>query len=193
MALTTEQQRQARQFVVDMRCKKPIIVIDAYYDADGNALCPAATGFTHHVNPWGDIEPCPIIQFAKESIHDDRPLDEVFNESNFLKDFRRTAAQHTRGCVVLERPDLIEALAERHQAKDSTARKTALAELRATKPNPSQYTPEMEAIPEKSWAYRFAKKFAYHDYGVYSKYFEEENWIDPRKVEPPKSELVQIS
>ena len=110
-----------------MRCKKPIIVIDAYYDADGKALCPAATGFTHHINPWGDIEPCPIIQFAKESIHDERPLDQVFNESDFLKDFRKTAAEHTRGCIVLERPDLIEALADRHGAKDSTARKTALA------------------------------------------------------------------
>jgi MoaA/NifB/PqqE/SkfB family radical SAM enzyme len=193
LALTTEQQREARQFVVDMRCKKPIIVIDAYYDADGNALCPAATGFTHHINPWGDIEPCPIIQFAKESIHDERPLDQVFNESDFLKDFRRTAAQHTRGCIVLERPDLIEALADRHGAKDSTARKTALAELRATQPNPSQYTPELKPIPEKSWAYRLAKKFAYHDYGVYDEHFEEENWIDPREAEPPKSELVQIS
>ena len=194
LALTTEQQRQARQFVVDMRCKKPIIVIDAYYDADGKALCPAATGFTHHINPWGDIEPCPIIQFAKESIHDERPLDQVFNESEFLKDFRRTAAQHTRGCIVLERPDLIEALADRHGAKDSTARKTALAELRATQPNPSQYTPELPPIPEKSWAYRLAKKFAYHDYGVYGEHFEAENWIDPRTVDPPKSEeLVQIS
>ena len=106
-------------------------MVDAYYDADGNALCPAATGFTHHVNPWGDIEPCPIIQFAKESIHDERPLDQVFNESEFLRDFRKTAAENTRGCIVLERPDLIEALADRHGAKDSTARKTALAELRA--------------------------------------------------------------
>jgi len=84
LALTPEQQRKARQFVVDMRCKKP----------------------------WGDIEPCPIIQFAKDSIHDERPLEEVFNESDFLKDFRRTAAQHTRGCIVLERPDLIEDLAK---------------------------------------------------------------------------------
>ena len=25
-----------------------------------------ATGISHHISPWGDIEPCPIIQFAKE-------------------------------------------------------------------------------------------------------------------------------
>ena len=169
-------------------------MIDAYYDADGKALCPAATGFTHHINPWGDIEPCPIIQFAKESIHDERPLDQVFNESAFLTDFRKTAAEHTRGCIVLERPDLIEALADRHGAKDSTARKTALAELRATQPNPSQYSPDLEPIPEKSWAYRLAKKIAYHDYGVYDKHFDQANWQDPREAEPPTSEpeLIQL-
>jgi len=113
LALTPAQQRKAREFVVNMRCKKPIIIIDAYYDADGNALCPAATGFTHHISPWGDIEPCPIIQFAKESIHDERPLDVVFNESEYLRDFRKTAAEHTRGCIALERPDLIQKLVDR--------------------------------------------------------------------------------
>ncbi len=195
LALTPEQQRVARQFVVDMRCKKPIIFIDAYYDADGHALCPAATGFTHHINPWGDVEPCPIIQFAKESIHDERPLDQVFNESDYLRDFRKTAAEHTRGCIVLERPDLIESLADRHGAKDSTARKKALEELRAASAHSSQYAPGMEPIPEKSWAYRLAKKFAYHDYGVYDEHFKAENWIDPddNPREPEDSELVQLS
>ena len=193
LALTPEQQRKARQFVVDMRCKKPIIIIDAYYDADGAALCPAATGFTHHINPWGDIEPCPIIQFAKDSIHDERPLEEVFNESDFLKDFRRTAAQHTRGCIVLERPDLNEDLANRHGAKDATARKTAFAELKAAQPHPSQYAPESKPIPERSWAYRLAKKIAYHDYGVYDKHFSADQWQDPKDVDPPKNCLLYTS
>ena len=194
LALTPQQQRTARQFVVDMRCTKPIIFIDAYYDADGHALCPAATGFTHHINPWGDVEPCPIIQFAKESIHDERPLDQVFNESDYLRDFRKTAAEHTRGCIVLERPDLIEALADRHGAKDSTARKKALEELRAASAHSSQYAPASEPIPEKSWVYRLAKKFAYHDYGVYDEHFNAENWIDPddNPREPQDSELVQL-
>ncbi|MDB4413203.1 radical SAM protein [Pirellulaceae bacterium] len=184
LALTPEQQRKARQFVVDMRCKKPIFIIDAYYDADGKALCPAATGFTHHINPWGDIEPCPIVQFAKESIHEDRSLKETFNESAFLRDFRETAASSTRGCIVLERPDLIAELAERHGAKDSTARGTYMDEVNAMIPRRSQYHPDMDPIPEKSWAYKFAKKFAFHEYGVYKKNFEDgRNWIDPDTVE----------
>ena len=192
LALSPSQQREARQFVVDMRCKKPILFIDAYYDANGQALCPAATGFTHHINPWGDIEPCPIIQFAKESIHDERPLDEVFNESAFLKDFRETAASHTRGCIALERPDLIEDLVERHGAKDATARNTAVTELKNARVHPSQYSPEMEPIPEKSWAYRWAKKFAYHDYGAYTAHFKEENWQDPKTSTRTNEKLYQL-
>ena len=83
MALSTDQQRQIRQFVVDTRAKKPIAFIDAYYDHDGQALCPAATGISHHISPYGDIEPCPIIQFAKESIDDERGLKAAFIESAF--------------------------------------------------------------------------------------------------------------
>ncbi|MBP89542.1 MAG: radical SAM protein [Planctomycetaceae bacterium] len=180
LALTQDQQKRARQFVVDMRVKKPIIFIDAYYDADGEALCPMATGFTHHISPWGDIEPCPVIQFSKDSIHDERPLREVFNDSEFLRDFREAAATHTRGCIALERPDVMKELVEKHTAKDSTARHTAMDELDRMTTRPSQYNPGSE-IPEKSWAYRIAKKMAFHEYGVYTKNFDADNWKETRE------------
>jgi MoaA/NifB/PqqE/SkfB family radical SAM enzyme len=183
LALTPEQQIEVRKFVVNMRAKKPIIIIDAYYDGEGQALCPAATGFTHHISPWGDIEPCPVIQFAKDSIYDERPLKTVFQESAFLRDFREMAAQHTRGCVVLERPDLLLQLAEKHGAKDTTARGTSFQELAALEHRPSQYNPDAE-IPEKSWAYRLAKYFFFNDYGTYGKHFNAENWQDPRPKTP---------
>src|ERR1700730_8277011 len=63
LCLTPEQQLRARQFVVEMRAKKPIVIIDAYFDGEGKALCPAATGITHHINPWGAIEPSPLGPF----------------------------------------------------------------------------------------------------------------------------------
>jgi MoaA/NifB/PqqE/SkfB family radical SAM enzyme len=167
LALTPAQQLRARRFVVEMRAKKPIGIIDAYYDDRGQALCPAATGFTHHISPWGDIEPCPIVQFAKESIHDQRPLKEAFQQSAFLRDFRELAASSTRGCIVLERPDLLEQLVQKHQARDTTARSAALAELKAMQPRPSQYN-RGEEIPEKNWFYRFAKKHWFNDFGAYA-------------------------
>src|SRR5262245_58838827 len=116
LCLTAEQQLRARRFVVEMRAKKPIIIVDAYFDGEGRALCPAATGITHHINPWGDIEPCPIVQFTTESIHpsaaDPRPLRDKFLHSAFLREFRELAQQTTRGCIVLERPDLLRQLVE---------------------------------------------------------------------------------
>ena len=169
LALTPEQQLRIRKFVVNMRASKPIGIIDAYYDHDGQALCPAATGISHHINPWGDIEPCPIVQFSKESIHDrSRTLKEKFVQSEFLKDFRDLAATNTRGCIVLERPDLLEDLVKKHDAKDVTARKTALPELQAMKPRPSQYN-LMEQVPEKSLAYKIAKKYWFNDFGTYAR------------------------
>jgi len=166
LALSREDQNRLRQFVVDMRATKPIIVVDAYYDQAGEALCPAATGITHHINPWGGIEPCPIVQFVTDSIHDEsKTLHQKFN-SPFLQDFRELARDTTRGCIVLERPDLLKDLVEKHSADDGTARQTALSELKAMQVRPSQYNPE-DAIPERSWAYRIGKWLFYNSFGVY--------------------------
>src|SRR5262249_15514077 len=149
-------------------------------------------GFTHHINPWGDIEPCPIVQFTRESIlrgqrpevggqrsevggqrsevggqkSDARSLREKFVESELLRDFRTLAQETTRRCSVLERPDLLKELVERAGARDSTVRGTALNELERMHPRPSQYNPDHE-IPEKSWLYRIAKRFWFNDFGAY--------------------------
>jgi len=178
LALSSEEQRRVRQFVVDTRATKPIIVIDAYHDDAGNALCPAATGFTHHVGPWGDIEPCPVIQLATDSIHDDKPLAKTMNESSFLRDFRELTAQHTRGCVIMERPDLLVELAEKHNARDTTVRTEVIEELKKVTPRRSQFQPGDE-IPERSLVYRWAKKYAFNDFGTYSKHFDVSRYEDP--------------
>jgi hypothetical protein len=169
LCLTPEQQLSIRRFVVEMRAKKPIAVIDAYFDGEGQALCPAATGISHHINPWGGVEPCPIIQFATDNIHDEsKSLREKF-ASDFLTDFRKVASKTTRGCIVLERPDLLEELVVLHGAKDVTARQTALAELQKMEVRTSQFNPETQ-IPEKSWAYRLVKRFFFNDFGAYNGY-----------------------
>lgn len=181
LALDSDQQRRVRQFVVDTRATKPIVVIDAYHDDAGNALCPAATGFTHHVGPWGDIEPCPVIQLATDSIHDSKSLKDTFNGSGFLQDFRELVAQNTRGCVIMERPDLLVELAEKHSARDTTVRGKVMEELRQVSPRRSQYQPGDE-IPERSFAYRWAKKYAFNDFGTYSKHFDVSKYRDPDAV-----------
>lgn len=166
LALSPDQITRVRKFVVAQRSKAPIAIVDAYYDHNGKALCPMATGISHHIGPTGGIEPCPIIQFATDTVRTDRDLYDVFTQSAFLKDFRETAAKHTRGCIVLERPDLVKELVQRHNAPDTTIRQTALAEVSAMTSRTSQWREE-EEIPEKHWMYKIAKRFFYHDFGVY--------------------------
>ena len=84
-----------------------------------------------------------------------------------MKDFRETAASNTRGCIVLERPDLVKELAEKHGAEDTTIRKSAIAELEAMTPRNSQWLPTGEEIPEKHPVYRWAKRIWLNDFGVY--------------------------
>jgi MoaA/NifB/PqqE/SkfB family radical SAM enzyme len=167
LALTPEQVLNIRRFVVKMRSKLPLAIVDAYWDDKGQALCPMATGVSHHISPYGDIEPCPIIQFATESIHDHDSIFEAMTQSSFLKDFRESSAQVTRGCVVLERPDLVKEIAERHGARDTTQRKTAIAELESLESRNSQHNPEAQ-VPEQHWMYRFAKKHYFFGFGAYT-------------------------
>src|SRR5688572_30105953 len=166
LALRPDQLVRVRKFIVEMRAKSPIAIVDAYYGHDGKALCPMVTGVSHHVSPKGDIEPCPIIQFATENIHDSRGVFETMRSSQFLKDFRELSGKATRGCVVLERPDLVKELVVKHGARDTTMRGTAMAELDAMTPRFSQWLPG-EEIPEKHWMYRLAKKHWFSDFGAY--------------------------
>jgi MoaA/NifB/PqqE/SkfB family radical SAM enzyme len=166
LALRPDQLVRIRKFVVEMRSTVPIAIIDAYYGHDGKALCPMVTGVSHHVSPKGDIEPCPIIQFATENIRDKRGVFETMRDSAFLKDFRELSGQATRGCVVLERPDLVKELVLKHGARDTTMRGTAMAELDAMTPRFSQWLPG-EEVPEKHWMYRLAKKHWFGDFGAY--------------------------
>ena len=76
-------------------------------------------------------------------------------------------AKTTRGCIVLERPDLVKQLAEKHGARDTTQRGTAVPELDALAPRNSQHDPGYE-IPEKNWMYRFAKKHWFFGFGAYT-------------------------
>ena len=157
-----------RRFVVRIRNEKPIAFIDAYWDDKGQALCPAAIGISHHISPWGDIEPCPIIQFANESIRDnDGDIFKTMTQSTLLEDFRKTAASATRGCIVLERPDLLEQVVTRNGTRDTTARGTAMAELQTMESRSSQHQPGFE-VPEKHWLYRFAKKHWFFGFGAYT-------------------------
>ncbi len=167
LALDADQLVSLREFVVEMRCRKPIVIVDTYYDALGQAVCPAVEGLSYHVNPTGDVEPCPPIQFARENIHTGDDVVDLIEGSAFLREFREFAATQTRGCVLLEQPDRLREFMRAQGAHDATGRQTGYDELARMTPGPSQYLPGRE-IPEKHWAYRFAKKHWFFGFGAYA-------------------------
>jgi len=165
LALRPDQLVRVREFVTAQRARKPIAIVDAYYDGEGKALCPMAAGITHHVGPSGFVEPCPIIQLAVDDVRGGS-FYETVTQSAFLRDMREAAAAHSRGCVMLENPRLVLEIAERHGARDTTQRGTAREELLAATPRSSQDLPGRE-VPEKHWMYRLAKRRWFNDFGVY--------------------------
>ena len=67
----------------------------------------------------------------------------------------------------MERPDLVKGLVEKHGARDTTVRQSAMAELEAMAPRFSQWLPG-EEVPEQHWMYRLAKKYWFNDFGAYA-------------------------
>ncbi len=168
LALGQDDLLRVRRFAMHVRNTKPLGVVDAYWDDKGMALCPAAVGISHHISPWGDVEPCPVIQFAKDNIRDNgSDIYATITGSRFLEEFRRMTTRETRGCIILERPDLLKQFAESTGAHDTTARQTAFAELEAMASRCSQHILGAE-LPEENWLYRFTKKYWFFGFGAYS-------------------------
>jgi MoaA/NifB/PqqE/SkfB family radical SAM enzyme len=166
LALNAAEILRLRRFLVDIRPKLPIIVVDAYWDHEGRALCPAATGISHHIGPKGDIEPCPPIQFALDSVRKNGAVASTIENSEFLRAFRRFSSGTTRGCVLLEAPDKLAQFIDEWDARDSSGRGTGRSEIAAMRKLPGHDMAD-EAIPEKHWAYRFAKKRWFFGFGAY--------------------------
>lgn len=166
-ALSEEQVLKLREFLVDQRRDSPIMIIETYWDADGKALCPGAMGMSHHIGPSGAVEFCPPLQLAKEFINDEGSnLESIFNNSAFLAYLREEIPKISRGCILLENPELLKKIAIEQGAIDSNIKQRFMDELGNMRPLPGHDIPGKE-IPEKSRLYRFIKKRYFFGFGAY--------------------------
>ncbi len=154
--LSRERLLWMRRRLLELRRRHPILIIDSYWTADGEAFCPAALGLGYHINPQGGIEICPALSFAKETVRDNGgDLFRTINESQFLRGFTQFVKARTKGCVILEQPQQLHDYIQSCGARDYSTR-DAFAELRALTPRHSHDLPG-EEIPEDYWFYRFLK------------------------------------
>lgn len=153
-----------RRFLVDGRTRFPMVLIDSYWRADGEPFCPAADGLSHHINASGYIEPCPVIQIAAEKIGSHK-VEDIYENSVFLRDFRKEINLKTKGCVLMEDPSWVKSFAGKHHAVNSSNRTEFLDDLAAAPPVTSHGS--CPVIPEKNLIYRIAKKTAFFGMGAY--------------------------
>ena len=166
-ALSKEQIRSFRIFLNEQRVDAPLFIIDTYWDDKGRAMCPAATGMSHHISPAGAVEFCPPLQMAKEFINADASnLVEIFHNSEFLASLRKMTAETSRGCILLENPQKMLQFLQEWNAIDSTSRGTVAEEYAAMRVV-AGHDMQGEEIEEKSKIYRMLKKRYFFGFGAY--------------------------
>jgi MoaA/NifB/PqqE/SkfB family radical SAM enzyme len=166
-ALDREQIAALRRFIVEQRRDAPLFIVETYWDESGKALCPGATGLSHHISPSGAVEFCPPLQMAVESINDTGSnLTGIMERSEFLAGLRRLTAEKSRGCILLDDPHGLVEFLEAHGAIDTTARGTVMEELRAMTPMADHDMTGGE-IAEQNPFFRLLKKRWFFGFGAY--------------------------
>lgn len=166
-ALSRGQVLDFRRFIVRQRRNSPLFIIETYWDAEGRALCPGATGMSHHISPSGALEFCPPLQMACDWLNKDSSnLVPLFEQSAFLAGFRELAASASRGCILLEDPDRMAAFLQEQGATDTTSRQTVLEEYRRMTPL-AGHNLAGDEIPEENVFYRWVKKHYFFGFGAY--------------------------
>ena len=165
-ALTKEQIRGLRQFLVEQRKNAPLVLIDTYWDDKGNAICPGATGMSHHIAPSGAVEFCPPLQMAKDFLNEQSTNLAEASDSEFLRGLREYVAGTTRGCILMNHPQELLDYLQKEKVVDTTSRQTVAAEF-AKMPCVATHDMEDAPIPEQNPLYRFLKKKYFFGFGAY--------------------------
>ena len=165
-ALDHDRVLELRRFIVEQRRRAKLFIIDAYWDADGKAVCPGAMGLSHHIAPNGAVEFCPVIQASTTFLNSDASnLEAAFQKDSFLQNLRTFSARQGRSCVLMENPgELGNFLMENHAADSSN--RDFLSTLSQRCRFVCHDLPG-EEIPERSFAYRLMKRSCFFGFGAY--------------------------
>jgi len=156
-----------RRRLLRLRRKHPILLIDTYWTAEGEAFCPAATGLGFHIGPEGSIEICPPLSYAADMVKDNGgDVFETINSSEYLRGFQEFVKDRTKGCVILEHPQELARFIEDHNARNFSGRENSIEEIRRIEASHSHHLPGRE-IPEDYWVYKMLKKQVFFGMGAY--------------------------
>ncbi|MEI6646370.1 MAG: radical SAM/SPASM domain-containing protein [bacterium] len=165
--LTDQQVRNLRTFILEQRKRvTSAVIIDAYWDEEGRARCPAAAGINLHINATGDVEPCPPLQCSDCHINMTDDLVAKVEQSALFDVFQSSVPKLTSGCVLMDHPKEFASMATQCHAVDSSGRNRFYAEL-ASRPTCTCHNHSGDPLPETSYFYRMMKKTLFLGFGSY--------------------------
>lgn len=114
-ALDDESRAAFRERVLDLRCRKPILLSQFPHDEYGkDNQCLGAGRASLHINAQGDVEPCPFMPMARENIRQGGLL--AACKSGFMRAIREEPHLLKRrhyGCSLFEHRAELEVLAQK--------------------------------------------------------------------------------
>ena len=93
-------------------------------------------------------------------------LTSCYAQSQFLADMRSRIARATRGCILMENPQMMTQLLQGHDVQETTTRGTAMKEYACMTGLPS-HNMDMNPIAEQSRPYRWLKRHYFFGFGAY--------------------------
>lgn len=119
LVLKGKEQDQFRKRILEIRKKKPMMVVHMPDDEYGSdRKCMGVMGGCAHINAQGYVEPCPFTHMASENILE-KGLDAVFR-SRFLAQLRASDAVCRKGrlgCALFENQEMVQEIAAQTGAK----------------------------------------------------------------------------
>ena len=115
---TPEQRLHRRRRLLELRERMPMILVDFWNDGALVGGCMAAGRYYAHINARGDVEPCVFCQFAVDNIRTSRCTRcSTAPSSGPSAPANRIRHNYLRGCMILDHPEVLREVVERHGAR----------------------------------------------------------------------------
>lgn len=116
LLLSTDQRRWISRRILEIVESKPIAIFDNVHSRLFKGGCQAAREYVH-INHMGCVEPCCMVQFSRDSVHE-KPLAEILGSEFFAHlNAIRPDASGIRQCLVGQNSSTFEEIVDRDAAK----------------------------------------------------------------------------
>jgi MoaA/NifB/PqqE/SkfB family radical SAM enzyme/nitroimidazol reductase NimA-like FMN-containing flavoprotein (pyridoxamine 5'-phosphate oxidase superfamily) len=118
LLLTPEEHLKLYERIREIRNSHAIVALENLYDFSGG--CLATQGLATHIDPEGNLTPCPPMHFSTDNVLNGRGLKETVEGSSMLNAIRAFHEPGHSKCIILEKPEVLGDIIHKLGAVDTT-------------------------------------------------------------------------